>query len=173
MLDTDPKLAAQAHIDRHVVKMLIEYAQILSAAHRIWTAPEDIHPDLYRLTHKNHPSVKWAALNRYNYTWLHALWISLHEEYRHRYGATKWHASYGKLWTRLYAPPYDMPLFPRPDYEAPFTSLEMKPEHQAVGDLKQNNPVDAYREYYRTTKVTDAKGKLMAIWTNRGKPEWF
>lgn len=35
VLDRDPKVAAQMHLDRHVVKMIIEYAQLLSTAHRL------------------------------------------------------------------------------------------------------------------------------------------
>ena len=34
-LDNDPKVAAEMHCDKHVVKMLVEYAQILSTAHRM------------------------------------------------------------------------------------------------------------------------------------------
>lgn len=34
-LDNDPKLAAQMHLDKHIVKMPIEYAQLLSTAHRL------------------------------------------------------------------------------------------------------------------------------------------
>ena len=35
VLDRDPKLAAQQHLDKHVVKMILEYAQLLSTAHRM------------------------------------------------------------------------------------------------------------------------------------------
>ena len=34
-LDKDPKLASEYHCDKHVVKMLIEYAQLMSTAHRV------------------------------------------------------------------------------------------------------------------------------------------
>jgi hypothetical protein len=34
-LDEDPKLAAQMHLDKHVVKMIVEYAQLMSTAHRL------------------------------------------------------------------------------------------------------------------------------------------
>ena len=34
-LDTDPVIAAQSHCDKHVVKMIIEYAQLMSTAHRV------------------------------------------------------------------------------------------------------------------------------------------
>ena len=34
-LDTNPALCAEYHCDKHVVKMIIEYAQMLSTAHRV------------------------------------------------------------------------------------------------------------------------------------------
>lgn len=34
-LDSEPKLAARYHLDRHCVKMILEYAQILSTVHRV------------------------------------------------------------------------------------------------------------------------------------------
>jgi hypothetical protein len=34
-LDRNPKKAAHMHCDKHVVKMVLEYAQILSTAHRV------------------------------------------------------------------------------------------------------------------------------------------
>lgn len=34
-LDRDPYVAAEQHCDKHVVKMIIEYAQLLSTAHRL------------------------------------------------------------------------------------------------------------------------------------------
>lgn len=172
MLDTDPKKAAQAHIDRHVVKMLIEYAQILSTVHRLIDPPEWVYPDLYKVTHKNHPSVKWASQSNAEYVWLRELWLELHIEYMHRYGSGKpdpRHASVKKLHAPLFWPPHNIPRVPSRIGRAPY----MAKEFQAVGDLKRTNPVDAYREYYRTTKQFDANGKPMAVWTNRGKPEWF
>ena len=34
-LDKNPKIAAEMHCDKHVVKMITETAQLLSTAHRI------------------------------------------------------------------------------------------------------------------------------------------
>ena len=34
-LHKDPKICAEQHLDKHVVKMLIEYAQLMSTAHRM------------------------------------------------------------------------------------------------------------------------------------------
>ena len=35
MTNEDPRIAAQEHCDKHVVKMCVEYAQLLSTAHRM------------------------------------------------------------------------------------------------------------------------------------------
>ncbi len=34
-LDSDPRICAQMHNDKHCVKMILEYAQLLSTAHRV------------------------------------------------------------------------------------------------------------------------------------------
>ena len=34
-LDNDPIVCAKYHCDKHVVKMILEYAQIISTAHRV------------------------------------------------------------------------------------------------------------------------------------------
>ena len=34
-LHEDPQVSAKMHCDKHVVKMIIEYAQMLSTAHRM------------------------------------------------------------------------------------------------------------------------------------------
>ena len=46
-LDPRPDTAAEMHCDKHVVKMIIEYGQLLSTAHRVLDG-DDAHPDLYR-----------------------------------------------------------------------------------------------------------------------------
>ena len=34
-LHNDPRTCAEMHLDKHVVKMILEYAQLLSTAHRV------------------------------------------------------------------------------------------------------------------------------------------
>ena len=34
-LHEDPQICAQMHADRHVVKMIVEYGQMMSTAHRV------------------------------------------------------------------------------------------------------------------------------------------
>ena len=80
-LDKNPKLCAQYHVDKHVVKMILETAQLLSTSH--WVSGSE---GPYRQTHKNHPSAVWARSNKSNYIWLCELGMELCKEYTHRYG---------------------------------------------------------------------------------------
>ena len=41
-LDEDPVTCARMHVDKHVVKMIVEYAQLLSTAHRVVDGRESI-----------------------------------------------------------------------------------------------------------------------------------
>ena len=71
-LDRDPKIAAQMMCDKHVVKMILESAQMLSTAHRVCDG--DKYADqygLYKMAHKNHPSTKWVRSGGLNYLWLY------------------------------------------------------------------------------------------------------
>ena len=102
-LHHDPKECAQMHCDSHASKMCVEYAQLLSTAHRVvdgklWYGRTTIgrriaryfHPDeemqqeLYLASHINHPSNIWVRENASNYEWLYDMWIELGKEYRHR-----------------------------------------------------------------------------------------
>ena len=55
ILDKDPKTAAEYHCDKHVLKMILETAQMLCTAH--WETGGQAP---YRATHKNHPCTKWT-----------------------------------------------------------------------------------------------------------------
>jgi hypothetical protein len=75
-LSEDPYEAARMQVDKHVVKMILESAQLLSTAHRILDGDDQgVLPDFetrlfYRATHKNHPSAKWIRESVENYNWL-------------------------------------------------------------------------------------------------------
>lgn len=84
-LDSVPLVAAQSMYDRHVVKMCLETAQILSTAHRVLDNPPDS-AGYYKATHVNHPSVVWARSSDNNYNWLYYHFICLLNEYTFRYG---------------------------------------------------------------------------------------
>lgn len=171
-LDNDPRKAAEMMCDKHVVKMIVEYAQLLSTAHRVLDGEEYYdktangrkikrwrHPTLenylYKASHVNHPSNVWVRESRANYFWLYQHYLALCKEYTHRYG--KFHATDTKLsWTLLNIPK-----------NAP--DKELTRFAQAMPDYCKNfkDPVEGYRRYYINEKVGFAK------WTKRDVPSWF
>ena len=152
-LHSDPKKAAQMQCDRHVVKMILESAQMLSTAHRLLdNADNDL---LYRATHKNHPSTKWVRESRHNYQWLYSHFLSLGIEYNLRYG--KIHASIDKLKSILKNPPQLIS-------DTPFS----EPPLCMPSEYKQDDVVEAYRTYYKQDKASFATWKEPAV-----VPAWW
>lgn len=147
VLDRDIKTCAQYHCDKHVVKMILEYAQLLSSVHRV--AGDNIG---YELTHKNHPCAIWARTSRENYDWLMELSLEVGDEYTYRYN--KVHKSIGVIES-----------LPYPD----LTSIGLTEFPKCVADDLKVIPdvVEAYREYYRRDKAYFCK------WTGREVPLWF
>ena len=81
-LHHDPKVAAEMQCDRHVVKMILETAQMLSTAH----AELDGESPAYKPTHKNHPSTVWVRSSAAAYEWAFTHMLALGREYTKRYG---------------------------------------------------------------------------------------
>ena len=113
-LDKDPVKAAQLQYNKHVVKMILESAQMLCTIHRYF-GNEDVP---YKSTHLNHPSTVWARTNNRNYMWLYQHMMALGDEYTKRYN--KKHLTITKcedvlskfpalLKDALYGDPIDMP----------------------------------------------------------------
>ena len=155
-LDRNPKIAAQMHCDKHVVKMVLEYAQILSTAHRVIDGHGAADREgLYQIAHKNHPSTAWARSSRGNYNWLSDLWGYLGDEYTHRYG--KIHASQALIeWCAD-----NMPDIP----DKPMTKMP-----QCMPDeFKQECSVSAYRHFYNV----DKRSSFKCVWTDREEPLWW
>ena len=149
VLDKDPKICAVYHNDKHVVKMILETAQLLCGVHWVngGEAP-------YKLSHKNHPSAIWARECVENYIWLCDLGLELCNEYTYRYG--KRHKSQDIIeWCLL-----NVPNIPEKGDITPF-ALAM-PDECKVGDA-----VASYRVYYMVEK------RGFAVWKNRETPEWF
>lgn len=175
-LHADPNLCAQQHCDKHVVKMLIEYAQLLSTAHRVldgehWYGRTTngrkiaryFHPDpamnseLYKASHINHPSAQWVRKSARNYAWLYDMWTALAYEYEHRYNRV--HESFRKLEYYLLLPPQKIP---EGVFTQPTPAMGNAPECIVEGDS-----IQSYRNYYWTDKREFAK------WTNRKPPTWW
>ena len=153
-LDHDQTTCAQYHVDKHITKMTVELAQLLSTAHHVINPDAPYAPNIYKLTHKNHPSAVWARASRQNYDWLYTMLRALSTEYTYRYG--KIHAT-----TRLF--PY---LKNAPDSleSKPFTepTLAMPDEYRIDGDA-----IQSYRNYYN-----GGKRELFA-WKNRPVPHFI
>lgn len=152
--------------------MILEYAQLLSTAHRVldgvesvglsdkgrkrtsYVLDDDREPVLYRATHINHPSAKWVRHSLANYQWLFKLWIELMREYHFRYG--KIHSCM-RLAKHLQKPPKNIP---NGDYCDPWRA--MPDEYKVDGDT-----IQSYRNYYNGAKMN------MFKWKNRPVPDWI
>ena len=154
-IDRDPVIAAQMSCDKHVVKMILESAQMLCAAHRVLDGDEYADKmGLYKMVHKNHPSTIWTRTSKKNYDWHWKYFDALLKEYTHRYG--KHHAT-ERLRNILFMPPLNI------DREAPFTD----PPQCMPDILKCEDTVLAYQSYYIVEKARFAR------WTKREVPTWF
>ena len=107
MLDLDPKKAAEYHCDKHVVKMILESAQILYCAHWVLN-PSRVPEFAYKKTHPNHPSCIWVRESIENYEWLCQLAIELCKEYTFRY--EKIHKTQKHIEWLIDNPPFDIPM---------------------------------------------------------------
>lgn len=154
-LDDDPIYAAMYQCDKHVVKMTLETAQLLSTVHHIHATPDNPPPTgIYATTHINHPSTIWAAQTSGNYMWLFTHFAALADEYTYRYGKT--HKSWATLKHKLWQPPRGINHAPR----TPFA--------QAMPDeCKHDDPITGYRTYYVAAKLPFLK------YTRRPSPWWL
>jgi hypothetical protein len=175
-LHEDPVIAAQMQCDKHVVKMVIESAQMLSTAHRIidgeevfgkskagrnmklWQLPDCRDSILYKAVHINHPSTLWTRESKENYQWHYDHWVGLCDEYTHRYG--KVHSTDAKLRVILKTPPRKLKSH---GLQTLRTAVATCPECVVPG-----NVVETYRNFYRMTKSRFAKWDK-----NRAAPSWW
>ena len=143
ILDTNPEIAATYHADKHVNKMILESAQMLST---VLDGP-------YKPTHRNHPCTLWVGRSRANAEWLWHLADMLNIEYRERYDKNVNHKSWDiiePMWGKIKTLP----------------DLGLTPFAQAMPEeYKDNDPVVAYRRYYRS--------KPFVNWAKGTTPDWW
>ena len=169
------KICAEMHLDKHASKMCIEYAQLLSTAHRVLDGTEyygktktgrkakryklsnKIFDDtLYLASHINHPCGQWVRESKRNYNWLYQLWIHLGDEFKKRYSG-KEHSSLTQLKSFLRFTPKNMS-------DGIFT----EPPQAMPEDVKVNgNSIQAYRNYYIYYK------RGFATWNKTQIPQWY
>jgi intergrase/recombinase len=152
ILSDDPVVAAKEHVDKHVVKMILESAQLLSTAHRV--LDNNPNPQLYQKTHINHPCSIWVRQSSENYRWLYNLFVELCKEYTFRYHKT--HLCETKLGKILAELPKNI------------SYGKMTPFAQAMPEkYRHKDAIRAYQQYYMGEKRNFAK------WTKRPRPQWF
>jgi hypothetical protein len=148
VLDNDIRKCAQYHNNAHVVKMILESAQLLCTAH--WKLGSQAP---YKATHANHPCGVWVRESKHNYLWLCKLALQLCAEFEFRYG--KKHKTKDVI---LYC------LRNVPNYDI----IDSTPFAQAMpNDYKCDDAVEAYRNYYMLDK------RHLADWGKRGAPDWW
>jgi hypothetical protein len=148
-VDQCPTAAAEALGDRHVVKMILETAQMMCA---IFPAGEAS----YKRTHYNHPCTIWSRECFANYEWLYHHGMALARTYTAIYEREhKSQAVISECWdrvsTRMFAA--DCPMTP---------FAQAMPE-----EFRGEDPVAAYRRYYATAKAH------LHQYTKREKPAWL
>jgi hypothetical protein len=150
VLHRDPGIAARSQCDRHVVKMTLEAAQILSSAAQLLGQRGP-----YRATHLAHPCVTWTAAARGNWEWVVAHGLALAAEYRRRYGRP-----HGSLTALHWAS--GRRVGPR-DRRRRQPFVQCMPERYRGSD-----PVEAYRRFYLEEKARFASWKAPAK-----PPRWW
>ena len=150
-LDYDTQKCAQYHCDKHVVKMVLETAQLLCGVHHM--TPQVTPQVPYKLSHKNHPCAIRARESLSNYLYLCDLGLELCKEYTYRYG--KRHKSQEIIeWCLTNKPQIVDKNFTTPP--------KAMPDEYKVSDV-----IQSYRNYYIGAK------KSFCNWKNRQIPEWF
>ena len=177
-LDKNPRKCAEYHLDKHCVKMILEYCQLLSTAHRVldgketveksktgrnvkrWILESELNNVLYSATHINHPSAVWCRHSLQNYQWLHELLVELCREYTYRYGKVHKCEEIG-LVKALGTPPSNIST-------KPFTepTPAMPDACKVIGDS-----VTSYRRYYimEKSRMWSWSGKI----NSRSIPNWL
>ncbi len=171
-LHNDPVECAKLHNDKHVVKMILEYGQLMSTAHRVldgapyygktangrnikrWLLDDEREPVLWKASHINHPSGIWTRASSENYTWLNSLWLSLLGEYTFRYGKNHSAERMANYFNRL---PNNIPqgVFTEP--------TPAMPDKYKV----PSNSIQSYKNYYIGDK------QHLASWKKRFVPNWY
>ena len=174
-LDHDVTKCAEMHNDKHVVKMILEYAQLLSTAHRVidgvelngltasgrkkkfWSLGDSRDYTLYKATHINHPSAIWVRQSDKNYLWLANMLVALCEEYTHRYTKTHKVERDGLCYVLLKNIPHNIR---NSDFTQPTPAM---PDNVKIA----GDSIKSYRNYYINNKTH------LANWKKRTTPEWY
>jgi hypothetical protein len=171
----DPQEAAEAHCDKHVVKMILESAQLLCTCQHLlrsdgaWTIAYErsIGRRPCKAAYKTHPCAVWVRQRLANYQWLCDLALALCDEKRRRWPENQEHVMRSGLeWLRSNPPDFAdaiASLITPP-------ALAMPDECKFQGDDSIGRSMVSYRTYYG---LKQAKG--IAEWRRdpSRRPYWI
>ena len=155
-LDRDPYKAALALCDKHVPKMLLESAQMLSTA--VQANAEKKFDDLYKPAYPKHPMTIWVGFNRDCFRWALENAVYINHQYEQRFN--KGHKSFRVIET-IY----------NNNYIDDISNGFFKEPPQCMPDqykLRSDLYVKAYRKYYQGAKAYFAKWEKGVF-----APEWW
>ena len=153
-LDKDPVKAAQVQYNKHVVKMILESAQMLCTAHHCYGDKDQVENVPYKQAHLNHPSTVWTRRSKSTYMWLYNHMMALGDEYTKRYGKT--HLSITKCKDFLAIPPRHIQ---GDDW--------CQPPQAMPDEYKDKCSIQAYWNYYIGEKHVVANLKTEKIYEQR------
>jgi hypothetical protein len=193
VLDTDPKTAAQAHCNSHVLKMILEYGQLLSSAHRVldgtvqefqYAVNDKVKTKKFIVldgetaalvleTIDGKEKYKIAVQNKLCYSSTHAnhpcaVWTRVsNKNYLWLFELFKsCLTEYTIRYGRIHAAAAMVPFLSKVPKN--ITVGEQTPFAVAMPEqYRVNDAVLSYQNYYVHDKIRFAK------WTNRAAPEWF
>lgn len=174
VVDSNPRVAAESLCDKHVVKMIVESAQMLSTTHRVldgsmyhemtkgnrprkikrWRLDDEREDHLFKASFVNHPCTQWTMECCENYRWHVSHAFALCKEYTRRYHRR--HRTQDLI-------EYLTLRFPNNIKNAEITPFAMAMPDKYKGE----DPVQAYRDYYNGEKTN------IASWKHGNQPEWF
>lgn len=147
-------LAAQYQCDKHVVKLIVESAQLLSTAHHEKNSNKELLDRIYKSTHKNHPCSIWVREDLSHYKWLVEHALSLCWEYTYRYN--KIH----KTENILNILKNNTPNLSDSNF--------IEPPKCMPDEFRLEDTVESYRNYYRFKRET-----INFKYTKRQEPYWL
>jgi hypothetical protein len=155
-LDKTPEKSARYLCDKHVPKMLLESAQMLSTAVQKHKGRIE---ELYKPAYPNHPMTIWVGECWHNFNWALQNAIAIHDEYKFRFD--KIHKSYRIIEDILHNDyKWDIP-----------NTFNFTRVPQCMPDEYKKHPrshIKAYRDYYAGEKEYFAKWER-----GRNEPKWF
>ena len=184
VLSKNAKRAARYHCDKHVIKMILESIQLLTAAWYAYGQPgwqdvvseavashhvtkahgPDTKTTAYKLTHANHPCAVWVKKSASNYAWLVDMTRELCAEKKRRWPKSLPHKCEAYL-DALQCPPLLLSDVGRTPFAIAISSETIRARFQKC-TMDSDECVLAYREYYM-------QDKPFASWKNNAIPAWF